>query len=96
MTNVVKVVKTQRVAVSEVAVNVLRLRTPSQASTIKIVVPGPQGPSGQSGFQNLADCLDVDTTTAIDRSLLRYDLNTGKWIGSPDTSQSEILNGGNF
>lgn len=96
MTNVVKVVKTQRVVVSEVAVNVLRLRTPPQASTVKVVVPGPQGPPGPQGTQNLADCLDVDVTAVVDRSLLRYDLSTGKWTGSPDTSQSEILNGGNF
>jgi hypothetical protein len=49
------------------------------------------------GFDGTLESLaDVAASARVDGSLLVYDGTTGQWIGGPNVTVLEIVNGGNF
>lgn len=44
----------------------------------------------------LSDLSDLDTAAIQNRSTIVFNMATGKWEATPDTTIDEILNGGNF
>lgn len=77
-------------------VKLIRVIGDGQAQLIRVVSEGPQGPQGLPGVTTLNELEDVDVSLLSNRSTLVYDASSGKWVGSPDTTVDEILNGGNF
>lgn len=75
---------------------VVRVSVPGGPAVVRVVTVGPPGIQGPAGTTILADNEDVNVADVVNRSLLRYDAIQGKWIGSPDTTVDETLNGGSF
>lgn len=63
--------------------------------------PGPEGPPGATGppgpaIASLGDLPDVDTTAAVERSLLYFDAAAALFRADSSVTQSTLTDGGNF
>lgn len=57
---------------------------------------GPQGPPGVGSVSNLGDLVDVNTTGKVNKSLLYYDTNSGKFKADAVWTTDTIVDGANF
>lgn len=92
MSNSVEVTGTQQVVVTEVATNVVEVAAPSAPAVVQVTTAGPQGPA----LAALNDIGDVNTTAAVDKSVLYYDEATGLWLGNDINTVTTITDGGNW
>ena len=94
MANSVEVISTGQVTVTEVAQQVIEVRTSSQPRTVEVQTAGPQGPAAPA--YGLGDLTDVNTSAKIAGSVLYYDASSGKWKGDDINTVITLTDGGNF
>lgn len=93
MANSVEVASTGQVVVTEVAEQVIEVISPTAPLTVEVQTAGPQGPAPTYGIGELTD---VDTTAAVDKSVLYFDQATSTWRGNDINTVITLTDGGNF
>ena len=67
---------------------------------VEVVIAGPQGIQGPQGVAGsdrpLGDLPDVDTTGAVDKSVLFYDAEAQQWVGNDVNTIVALTDGGGF
>lgn len=61
---------------------------------VEVITAGPQGPSAPVGA--FGDIPDVDTTAAVDKSVLFYDAEAQQWVGNDVNTIVTLTDGGGF
>ena len=57
---------------------------------VEVVTAGPQGPKGDAGS------IDIDTTNAVEGSVLTFDSSNNKIIANNVNTITSLVDGGNF
>lgn len=92
MANSVEVSSTGQVVITEVAEQAIEITSPTAPLTVEVQTAGPQGPPVTA----LNDIGDVNTTAAVDKSVLYFDQATSTWRGNDINTITTITDGGNF
>lgn len=75
------------------------VNTNDNKPVVKILIPGPVGPTGPAGSSSVSGADDVDTSLLVDGSMLMYSGSSEKWVAKNDLEPETgtlILSGGNF
>jgi hypothetical protein len=94
MANSVEVLSSGQVVVTEVAEQVIEIRTATTPLTVEVATEGPQGPSGS--LIALGDLTDVQDAARVNGSVLCYDAATDTWRGDDINTTLTLTDGGNF
>jgi hypothetical protein len=93
MANSVEVLSSGQVVVTEVAEQVIEIRTATTPLTVEVATEGPQGPAA---FASLSELDDVNVTGRVDKSVLYYDSATSEWKGDDINTVITLTDGGAF
>ena len=63
----------------------------NSAKIVEVVTAGPQGPKGDA-----ASGVDIDTTNAVEGSVLTFEASSNKLIASNVHPVTSLVDGGNF
>jgi len=97
MANTAAVVSTGQIIITEVAEQVVEITTPGTPALVEIAVEGPQGIQGPPGSATpLSGLPDVNTQSAVDKSVLFYDAATQLWVGNDVNTTITLTDGGAF
>lgn len=93
MDNTAEVLSTGQVLVTEVTAQAIEVTAPATPAVVEVATAGPQG---APYIAYLAQLEDVNTTQAVDKSVLFYDAAAQSWVGNDVNTLITLTDGGGF